>query len=373
LASGKGLRQVGYFDCAGGGQVVVVDQIAYIGHMQSPHGTSIVDVRDPNNCRLLASLAMPPGAHSHKVRVANGLMLVNHEINAADPRPLQADFKGGLGIYEVADPRKPRQIARWSTAGKGVHRFDFDGRYVYMSPTLEGYVGTVMMIMDLVDPRQPQEVGRWWMPGQWIGGGEQPSWQGDAYRCHHPLRLGNRLYTSYWKAGFVILDIDDLKAPTLISGLNWRPPFVCPTHTALPLPFQIRGRRYLVVADEDVARHENEAPAFLWMVDITDERRPVPVGSFQVDGIEGSAQPAMTACHQPCETVTGNEIPVAWFAHGVRIIDVGNPHNLREVAHFVPDVPEGGRAPSSNDVTVDERGLIYLIDRRRGLSIIERT
>jgi hypothetical protein len=28
---------------------------------------------------------------------------------------------------------------------------------------------------------------------------------------------------------------------------------------------------------------------------------------------------------------------------------------------------------SSNDLTVDQRGLIYLIDRRRGLTIIERT
>jgi hypothetical protein len=27
---------------------------------------------------------------------------------------------------------------------------------------------------------------------------------------------------------------------------------------------------------------------------------------------------------------------------------------------------------SSNDVTVDDRGLIYLIDRRRGLTILER-
>jgi len=27
----------------------------------------------------------------------------------------------------------------------------------------------------------------------------------------------------------------------------------------------------------------------------------------------------------------------------------------------------------ANDVTVDERGLIYLTDRQRGLTIIERT
>ena len=257
--------------------------------------------------------------------------------------------------------------------GKGVHRFDFDGRHAYLSATLEGYVGTVMMIMDLKEPARPQEVGRWWMPGQWTAGGEQPTWAKDLHRCHHPLRLGNRLYTSYWKAGFVILDIDDMTKPKLVSGLGWSPPFACPTHTALPLPFEIRGRRYLVVADEDVQRQESDVPAFIWMVDITDERRPVPVGSFQVEGIEGKPQPTMTACHQPCEKVMGTEIPFAWFAYGLRIVDVKNPHSPREVAHFMPDVPEGTDRVSSNDLTVDDRGLIYLIDRRRGLTIVERT
>jgi hypothetical protein len=71
--------------------------------------------------------------------------------------------------------------------------------------------------------------------------------------------------------------------------------------------------------------------------------------------------------------VSGSEIPFAWFAQGLRIIDVGNPHALREVAHFLPDVPPGTDGVSSNDLTVDERGLIYLIDRRRGLTVLERT
>ena len=249
MGTGVGLREVGYFDCAGGGQVVVVDGIAYIGHMRSPHGTSIVDVRDPKNCRELAKIAMPPGTHSHKVRVANGLMVVNHEVNNADTSPIPADFRGGIGIYDVSTPAKPREIARWNTEGKGVHRFDFDGRHVYMSPTLEGYVGTIMMIMDLKDPARPQETGRWWMPGQWTAGGETPTWPQTAHRCHHPLRLGKRLYTSYWLAGFVILDIEDMAKPKLVSGLDWSPPYTCPTHTALPLlrhqrsPLHDRRRR----------------------------------------------------------------------------------------------------------------------------------
>jgi hypothetical protein len=371
VGSGHGIKEVGYFDCPGGGQVVVVGGIAYIGHMQSPHGTSIVDVSDPKHCRELARIGMPPGTHSHKVRVANGLMVVNHEITAAGDSV--AGFRGGIGIYDVAVPGRPREISRWTTSGKGVHRFDFDGRYVYMSPTVEGYVGTIVMIMDLQDPAHPQEAGRWWMPGQWIAGGERPDWQETRRRCHHPLRLGDRLYTSYWLGGFVILDIAELGRPRMVSGRAWSPPFSCPTHTALPLPFAIRGRRYLLVADEDVVRAEEDVPAFLWMVDITDERHPVTVGSFQVAGLEGGRHPVMTACHQPCEKVTGTEIPVAWFAQGMRIIDVKDPHCLREVAHFVPDPPAGSERPGSNDVTVDDRGLIYLIDRRRGLTILERT
>jgi hypothetical protein len=230
------------------------------------------------------------------------------------------------------------------------------------------------MIMDLKEPARPAEVGRWWLPGQWTAGGETPNWSKTAHRCHHPLRLGNRLYTSYWQAGFVILDIDDMSNPKFVSGLDWTPPFACPTHTALPLPFAINGRRYLVVADEDVQRPEDAVPGFMWMVDVTDETLPVPVGSFQVEGIEGKpTHKIMTGCHQPCEKVTGTEIPFAWFAQGLRIIDVKNPHSPREVAHFMPDVPPGSERLSSNDVTVDERGLIYLLDRLRGLTIIERT
>ena len=97
------------------------------------------------------------------------------------------------------------------TPGGGVHRFDFDGRYAYISPTAQGYVGNIVMILDLAGPGPPVEVGRWWIPGQWEAGGEDYPWRdGVAPRCHHPLRVGNRLYVSYWHHGFFILDIADM-------------------------------------------------------------------------------------------------------------------------------------------------------------------
>ena len=37
----------------------------------------------------------------------------------------------------------------------------------------------------------------------------------------------------------------------------------------------------------------------------------------------------------------------------------------------MPDPPAGEDRASSNDVTIDDRGLIYLIDRINGVDIIE--
>ena len=65
------------------GQVVVDGRVAYVAHMKSPHGTTLVDVSDPKSPRQLAHVEVPPGTHSHKVRAANGLMLVNREGHGA--------------------------------------------------------------------------------------------------------------------------------------------------------------------------------------------------------------------------------------------------------------------------------------------------
>ena len=46
---------------------------------------------------------------------------------------------------------------------------------------------------------------------------------------------------------------------------------------------------------------------------------------------------------------------------------------MKEVAYFVPDPAPGVDRISSNDIYVDERGLMFLIDRVRGLHILERT
>jgi hypothetical protein len=364
-------KHVAHIDCPGGGQVWVEGTTLYIGHMRDPSGTSIVDIADPRNPRLLARVDIPEGWHSHKVRVANGIMIVNHERNG---KTGPEDFGGGLAIYDVSKPSAPKPISKWMTAGKGVHRYDFDGRYAYISPTAEGYIGNITMILDLKDPAKPTEIGRWWIPGQWKAGGEAYPWaDGVTPRCHHPLRVGDRLYVSYWHHGLYILDISDMSKPKPIAHLNSSPTFPHPTHTCLRIPQKLKGRDIMVVADEDVAKLRPSPPAFTWIYDITTETQPFPIATFQVPGLDkdGSPQPQMTGCHQPSERFHGTVIPFAWFAQGLRLVDIADPFVPKEVGSFLPDTPDGAERASSNDVTIDDRGLIYLVDRIRGVDIIE--
>jgi hypothetical protein len=373
MGQGSGIREVAWIDIAGGGQVVVDGNHAYVGHMAPPNGTSVLDVSDPANPRVVATIDIPPGLHSHKVRVANDLMLANRERTQSE-RPTD-DFVG-LRIFDIRQPSSPRDICHWECAGMGVHRFTFDGRHAYISAELEGYIGTIVMILDLADPTRPQEVGRWWMEGQWIAGGETPGWHGRNHRCHHPIRRGDRLYVSYWYGGGVILDISDMTKPRMVSALDWSPPFGWPTHSLVPIDVPIAGHRWMLVADEHVQPLDPnlspELPAMVWMVNITDETRPIPVSCFQLPELVGVKTPLMTACHQPIETITSNEVPAAWFANGLRVINISNPLSMKQAAWWMPDVPSGAQRVCSNDVYVDHRGLIYLIDRNRGLSILER-
>jgi hypothetical protein len=56
---------------------------------------------------------------------------------------------------------------------------------------------------------------------------------------------------------------------------------------------------------------------------------------------------------------------------GLRIVDVSDPWGPREVGYFIPE-PVGGRSvPQSNDVVLDQRGLIYVVDRYVGFDVLE--
>ncbi len=63
------------------------DGYAYVGHVEPPHCTSIVNVSNPKHPRIVAQLEVPDGIHSHKVQVRGDLILVNYERYMTEKEP----------------------------------------------------------------------------------------------------------------------------------------------------------------------------------------------------------------------------------------------------------------------------------------------
>ncbi|MCZ6845406.1 MAG: RNA polymerase subunit sigma-70 [Alphaproteobacteria bacterium] len=410
------VRRVGSLDIPGGGQIVVQNGYAFVGHMKPPHGTTIIDVSDPAAPSVVAELPTDgPFSHTHKVRVAGDLMITNVEQNdrhlmrlgsrvaavrqalsdagnpasdaavAAELGVEESDVArldeavargygdGGWKVWDIADKSAPREIAYVRTHGFGVHRFDMDARYAYMSTEMEGYVGNILVIYDLADPADPQEVSRWWMPGQHIANGEQPDWQGYRNRLHHALRVGDEMWAAVWHAGFRVIDVSDITAPHTVAAHNYHPPYKEPTHTILPLPQTIDGRRVAVAIDEEHTRIPGQAPANLWVFDVSDFSDIKAMSSFHVSELDSpwAGSTGRFGAHQFHEQIDGTLIYCTWFSGGLRIVDVADPFSPAERGYFIPAPRTGFDVPQSNDVCVDERGLIYLLDRNAGLDILE--
>ena len=76
--------------------------------------------------------------------------------------------------------------------------------------------------------------------------------------------------------------------------------------------------------------------------------------------------------HQLREKVdTDNLVYVTWFAGGLRILDINDPANPKERGYFIPKPGTGAPAPLTNDIYKDDRGLLFVTDKKRGLDVIE--
>jgi hypothetical protein len=362
------LEPVGYLDLPGGGQIVVDGQYAYVGHMAPPHGTTILDIADPAHPRVIAEIGVPDDIHSHKVRVVGDVMFVNYERFPENDRSRTPAV--GLKVFDIEDRRAPREIGFFHTTGRGVHRFDLQGPLAFLSTEWPGFRSNILLIADVADPAHPAPVGRWAFPGQEAGTSAEPlpldHW------VHLALARGDRAYAACGHAGVMIVDISDPRHPRTVSTVSWDPPYTAPTHTFLPVPHLIRNRRFAVVTDEDVTDDVLEdPPAFMWILDITNEARPVPVATYHADPA-GLAVPGQRfGAHQPWEHVRADNIVfLAWFSGGVRAVDISNPYQPREVAAYVPPAARGRPVAQTNDVFVDRRGFVYAIDRYEGLSVL---
>ncbi|HZQ73602.1 MAG TPA: hypothetical protein VFB08_11850 [Burkholderiales bacterium] len=389
------LRRLCRLELPGAGQVTVAGRHAYVGHITNKErlGTSILDVSDPGKPRLLSQLFIEePDSHSHKARVAGDLMIVNVEQNMGPSGRKGADgageangyAEGGFKVYDVSDRAKPRLITHHRTHGRGVHRFDMDERYAYISTEMPGYIGNILVIYDLRDPARPEEVSRWHLPGQHVAAGETPTWRGRRNRLHHALRFGDELWAGCWHGGVAVIDVSDLRKPTTLGAYNYHPPFPEPSHTFMPVPGTIEGRRIALAIDEEdhahsadeLERRRGRPHGCLWVLDVSDLKSIKPLSLFEVSEMDSPwsrATPGRFGAHQFQEHMKPGDRRVycAWFSGGLRVVDVADPFAPQEVAYFIPQPAAGKAAPQTNDVDVDERGLVYVVDRYAGFDILE--
>lgn len=368
-ASAHGLRVLSQHDLDGRGdgmQVMREGDVLYVGHNgTSGAGTSLLDVSDPSRPVLVRQWDAPPNTHTHKVQVAGGLLLTNHEgfpLRAPGPR---GPFSAGLAVYSLEDPLDPKQIGFWETGGRGVHRIVWEGgRYAHMSATPEGFDDRIWVVVDMADPADPVPVAQWWWPGQWVAGGETPTWpEGRRYAAHHALIAGERAYLGYDDANLVVLDVSDMERPTALHHVTWGGEA---THTCLPLP----GRGLVVVTDEQQKDGPDARRLFLHVLDISGDE-PRYLAAFPEPGDSYSAQPLRYGPHNLHENRAGSYrseriLFATYFNAGVRVYDLAHEDRPAEVAHWVSAAPANQAAAQANDLFVDSDQLIWVTDRVNG-------
>ncbi len=424
------VNRLSHLDLPGAGQVLVDGSYAYVGHITNPQGlgTSIIDVSDPKAPRIVSQIPVGDGtSHAHKARVVGDLMITNMEQNMtaigrkADELPkLRVSLKnelgrapthaelaaklgvdaseipaveamektpysqGGFKIWDIKDRTHPKLITHHKTHGRGVHRFDMDANYAYISTEMPGYIGNILVIYDLKQPSQPEEISRWWIPGQHIAGGEKPTWSGRQHRLHHTVRVGNRLFAGCWHGGVRVVDVQDITKPQTIGAYNYHPPFPEPSHTFMGLTKKINGRDIAVAIDEEdhahsaaeMAQRRGRPHGALWTFDITDVADIKPLAMFEVSELDSPwsrTAPGRFGAHQFQEHMKGGDtlIYCAWFSGGLRIVDIANPSAPDEIGWYIPQPCGKNTSPQTNDVDVDDRGLIYIVDRYLGFDILQ--
>ncbi len=411
------MKRLGHLDLPGAGQVVVQGRHAFLGHMDPPHGTTIVDVSDPRQPRVVAEIRLDRSdEHSHKVRVVGDIMYTNVErpsrrfaAKAVRLARTRADMEQALGraptaaeladrikvtpsqlaqleawsrdgfpnagirVWDISNIAKPRRIAHIRTGGVGAHRFDVDENYAYISTGMDGYGGNILINYEVRNPAQPKEVSRWWLPGQHIAGGETPEGPYEDWHLHHAMRCGDHLWAGCFNAGLRVIDVSDIARPRTVGSYNYHPPITDPTHTVLRVPHPVAGRDVAIVMDEAHGRHPGRIPAGLWLFDVGDLANIRPLGHFQVSELDTpyARKGGRFGAHQFQEHIEGTLAYCAWFSGGLRVVDFRDPLAPEEVGWYIPEPCGGAKAPQTNDVEVDARGLVYLVDRNCGFDILE--
>ncbi|HVF63106.1 MAG TPA: hypothetical protein VNE58_03835 [Casimicrobiaceae bacterium] len=368
-------------------------RILWMAHESAPKNFTAVDVSDPREPRLVVQTDLPHArVRSNSLDIVGDLMVVAYQTQEVGMKP------AGFDVFDVGNPQTPTLIAHFDASGphsRGVHAVWFvDGEYVHIAAGAADFEPTHPLddqcyrIVDMRDPARPEEVGRWWYPGTRVGDAAPPPQRLEprfdlGFRAHNtnvfPERP-DRAYVGYIDGGAVILDIADKGNPKLVSLWRYSPPFNGMCHTVLPL----FSRNLLIVADECILEDGADWPKLVRVVDARMETNLVPISTFPQGAYDAFAhRGGRSGSHNLHENLpvpgsfrSETLIVGSFFNQGVRAYDLSDPFQPREAAYYVPGAPK--LSPTGtiqlNDVYVDDRRIVYTMDRLvGGLYILEWT
>jgi hypothetical protein len=367
-------------------------RIIWLAHESAPKNFTAVDVSDPRKPKIVVQTDLPQSfMRSNSLELVGDVMAVAYQTQKAGQQP------AGFELFDISVPEKPKSIVFVDASGpgsRGIHQLWFcDGEYVHLSGGAPDFMPThpqddqFYRSFDVRNPAKPVEVGRWWLPGTRVGDTapppprHRPPLLDRGFRAHntnvYPARP-DRCYLGYIDAGMFVLDIADKANPKPICRWDNSPPFTGFTHTVVPM-FE---RDLLIVTDESTTDNAADWPKLVWILDARDETNPVPIatcpmppvkdykdrgGRFGAHNIHENP-PSPTAWHSE-DVVIGT-----FFNGGLRAYDIRNPFQPKELAVFVPPAPARSPAGSIqlNDCFIDEREIVYTVDRfSGGLYILE--
>ena len=372
-------------------------------------GLSIVDVTDPAQPKYLKYIPGPEGTSGPQVSLHGNLLIWGlsrpltleqtsgqaERARKVEPvAPANKAYKEGVELFDISDPVNPRFLSRWEGHAIGTHRNGYPGgNYAFLTTTLPGYSGNVLVILDVSDPAHPKEAGRWSYPGQKAD--EKPAGINPSF--HGPANLspdGKSIATGYTPS-VVNLDISDIAHPKLIGELVMSPPFVDvgtqTVHSVLPL----WDRKLLFTNSESMRVECREGLHFAALVDNQNPAKPEMISLFPVP-VPPPGAPYRNFCakggrfgphntnqeiHLPDVEKPGNLIYLTYFNAGVRVFDIKDPRLPVETGWFIPPNPtnpmrsQGGMLTvnQTQDVLVDTRGYIYITESASGVWILRYT
>lgn len=204
------------------------------------------------------------------------------------------------------------------------------------------------------------------------------------------------LYYIGYAPAVVILDIKDKAHPKLVGRLDMSPPFILAGSQAVHSVSVVAGKPLLVANSEASAENcDADALNHVGMIDIKDPTRPRLMSLFPIP-LPPKGAPYADFCdkggrfgphnpnqhwHSPDVEQSSDLVYMTYFNAGLRIFDIQDPRQPKEVGWFVPSTPTKrvGPMPKSalvtqtEDVLVDRRGNIYVTDKQWGLFVLRYT